>query len=125
MDAKRQHLKERKATVAKEKKPGNIVGQAHIQTGNDEEDPGEEEVHQDHEEQDDLNFAFMQSEGGANNMVTEQCARKTLKPSYIYLYSSSSFYQMFCKKYMTDMKQVYVALYSKCNGGKSHSDEKG
>jgi hypothetical protein len=37
------------------------------------------------EEEDDLNFAFMQNKSGTNKMVTEQYARETLNPFYIYL----------------------------------------
>ena len=123
MDVKKKHWQERK--VAEEKKPNTVTGQAHIQTGNDEEVPVEEKVHQDLEEEDDLNFAFIQNKSGTDKMVTEQHARERLKPLYIYLDSTLSFHQMFCKKYMTDVSQVDVTLCSKCNGGELHSDEKG
>ena len=84
----------------------------------------EESIHQD-DEDDDLNFAFMQNEREGNSMLKAQRARKTLKPSYIYLDSTSSFHQMFWANYMKDVRQVDVALRGKCNGGESHSDEKG
>ena len=52
-------------------------------------------------------------------------AHKTLKPSYIYLDSTSSFHQMFCVSYMSDVQQVDIALRGKCSAGEMHSDEKG
>ena len=58
-------------------------------------------------------------------MLKAQRASETLKQSYIYLYSTSSFHQMFRANYMKDVRQVDVALRGKCNGGESHSDEKG
>ena len=117
----KKHWQEKK--IAEEKKSNTVAGQAHIQTGSDEEVPGEEEVHQDLEEEYDLNFAFIQNESGTNKMVTEQHARETLKS--LYIYSTLSSHQMFCKKYMTDVKQVDMVLHGKCNGGESHSNENG
>ena len=38
-------------------------------------------------------------------MLKEQRAHGTLKPSYIYLDSNSSFHQMFWAKYMTDVRK--------------------
>ena len=58
----------------------------------------EKEVHQDLEEGGDLNFVFIQNKSGTNKIVTEQHARETLKPSFIYLDITSSFHQMFCNK---------------------------
>jgi hypothetical protein len=86
----------------------------------------DEDSQGDHQDKDDnLNFAFMQNEQEDGPMLNDQQACKTLKPSYIYLDSTSSFHQMFRAKYMTDVHQVDIALQGKCNGGKSHSDEKG
>jgi hypothetical protein len=67
----------------------------------------------------------MQNKVEDSPMLKEQRARKTLKLSYIYLDSTSSFHQMFRAKYMTDVHQIDIALRGKCNGGESHSDEKG
>ena len=72
MDAKKKYWKERKATAAQEKR------QAHIQTVMDEPNFEEEDNHQ--EEDEDLNFAFMEKGQEENTMLKEQQARKTLKP---------------------------------------------
>ncbi len=98
-------------------------GQANMQTAANDLEDDKEVNHQD--EDDDLNFAFMQNGQKENSMLKAQQAHKTLNPSYIYLNSTSSFRQMFRAKYMTDVCQADVALRGKCNGGESHSDEKG
>ena len=54
-----------------------------------------------------------------------QLGRKTLKPSYLYLDSTSSFHQMFTSKNMSNIRCVSTTLRGKCNGDVSHSDEKG
>ena len=120
MNEKRKHWEERKNKDGAEKAKKMIPGQALIQTEADEDSQGD---HQD--EDDDLNFAFMQNKVEDTPILKEQRARETLKPSYIYLDSTSSFHQMFRAKYMTDIHQVNIALRGKCNGGESHSDEKG
>ena len=96
---------ERKNKEAAEKAKKTVPGQAHIQTEADEDPQGD---HQD--EDNDLNFAFMQNEVEDSPILKEQRARETLKPSYIYLDSTSSFHQMFRAKYMTDVHQVDIAL---------------
>ena len=85
-DEKRKHFQEKKNREAAEKAKKTVPGQAHMQTEVGEELQGD---HQD--EDDDLNFAFMQNEVEDSPMLKEQRARETLKPSYIYLDSTSSF----------------------------------
>ena len=65
-------------------------------------DVDKEDDHQDKDK--DLNFVFVRKGQEDNTMLKEQRARKTLKPSYIYLDSTSSFRQMFWAKYMTDVR---------------------
>ncbi len=61
-----------------------------------------------------------------NGRVNQQLQlRKTLKPSYLYFDSMSSFNQMFKDKHLIDVKEVGVALSGKCNAGTVFSNEKG
>ncbi len=60
-----------------------------------------------------------------NAQVKEQQRRETLKPSYLYLDSMSSFNQMFVEKHLNDVKEVGVTLCGKCNGGTVFSNKKG
>ena len=108
MDAKKNHWEERRHSEAVEKANKTTPGQAHMQTAADRLEDDEEIIHQD--EDDDLNFAFMQNRQAENSLLKAQRACETLKPSYIYLDSTSSFHQMFREKYMTDVRQVDVAL---------------
>ena len=66
MDEKRKHWEERKNKEAAEKAKKTVPGQAHIQTEADEDPQGD---HQD--EDDDLNFAFMQNEVEDSPMLKE------------------------------------------------------
>ena len=71
-----------------------------------------------------MNFLFMQNKEGDNKRVAKQRAQEILKPSCIYLDSMSSFYQMFCTTYMTDVRQGGLVLHRKYNGNEPHSNEK-
>ena len=68
---------------------------------------------------------FFLSTPPITTMMQEQWARVTPKLSYIYLDSTSLFHQMFRANYMTNVRQVDVALRGNCNAGESHSNEKG
>ena len=111
MDVKKKHLKERKTAATEGTKKKTTPGQAHMQTVIDEPEVNEEDNHQD--EDDDLTFLFMQKGQEENRMLKEQQARKTLKPSYIYLDSTLPFHQMFWATHMTDVRQVDIALRGK------------
>ena len=75
MDAKKKHWEDRNHKECLEKAKKTTPGQAHMQTAvNEVED--EESIHQD-DEDDDLNFAFMQNEREGNSMLKAQRARKT------------------------------------------------
>ena len=70
MDAKKNHRKERKAAAAEETNKKTTTRQAHIQTAMDNPDTDKEDNHQD--EDDDLNFAFMQNGQEENTMLKAQ-----------------------------------------------------
>ena len=69
-------------------------------------------------------LAFIQASEG-HDAVQQHKQHKTLKPTYLYLDSMSSFYQVFSDKYLEEVKEVGVTLYGKCNAGEVFSNEKG
>jgi len=111
MNAKKKRLEERRHSEAAEKAKKTTPGQAHMQTAADKLEDNEEVIHQD--EDGDLNFVFMQNGQEENSLLKAQRACENLKPSYIYLDSTSSFHQMFRANYMTDVHQIDVALRKK------------
>ena len=96
-----------------------VAGQAHIHVNK--QDIERQVYHQDNFED---GLACIQAEDD-NERVKQQQRRKTLKPSYLYLDSMSSFNQMFEDKHLVDVKEVGVMLRGKCNGGTVFSTEKG
>ena len=80
MDAKKKHWEKRRHNEAAKRAKKTTPGQAHLQTAQEDHED-DEDIHQD--EDDDLNFAFMQNGQEDNSMLKAQRARKTLKPSYI------------------------------------------
>ncbi len=58
-------------------------------------------------------------------MINQHKQHETLKPTYLYLDSMSSFYQVFSDKYLEEVKEVGVTLCGKCNTGKVFSNKKG
>ena len=96
-----------------------VDGQMHLQV--DEHDIDGQVYHQDDFED---GLACIQAEEN-NDRVKKQQRRETLKPSYLYLDSMSSFNQMFEDKHLLDVKEVGVTLRGKCNAGTIFSNEKG
>ena len=80
MDAKKKYWEERRHNEAAEKAKNTTPGQTHMQSAADGLEDDEEVIHQD--EDDDLNFLFMQSGQEENLVLKTQQASETLKPSY-------------------------------------------
>ncbi len=57
-------------------------------------------------------LAFIQASEG-HNAVQQHKQRETLKPTYLYLDSMSSFDQVFSDKYLEEVKQVGITLHCK------------
>ncbi len=96
-----------------------VAGQAHMQVSA--QDIKQQVYHQDNFED---GLACIQAEED-NKQVQQQQRRKTLKQSYLYLDSMSSFNQMFVDRHLDDVKEVGVTLRGKCNAGAIFSKEKG
>ncbi len=60
-----------------------------------------------------------------HNAVQQHKQQETLKPTYLYLDSMSSFYQVFSEKYLEEVKEVGITLCGKYNAGVVLSNEKG
>ena len=69
-------------------------------------------------------LAFIKASKG-HDTINKHKQRETLKPTYLYLYLMSSFYQVFSDKYLEEVKQVGVTLHGKCNAGEVFSNKKG
>ena len=91
------------------------MGQAHIQVS----------VEDVNEHQDDyiVALAFIQA-NNKYNAIEQHKQRETLKPTYLYLDSISSFYQVFSNKYLEKVKEMGVTLRGKCNAGMVFLNEK-
>ena len=69
-------------------------------------------------------FAFLQKDYEDPRVVKER-ERQTLNEDFMYLYSTSSFHQMFTYKHLLDVEKVAIRLWGECNAGTTHSNEKG
>ena len=121
-EERKEILKAIKKKWADEKQANTVVpGQSHAQVTADEIES--QVFHQDDYEFED-GLACIQAVDN-NSRVQQQKNRETLKPSYLYLDSMSSFNQMFEDKHLEDVQEVGVTLRGKCNAGTIFSNEKG
>ena len=56
-------------------------------------------------------------------MVKER-KRQTLNEEFMYLDSTSSFYQMFTDKHLLHVEKLAIRLSGECNAGTTHSNKK-